>query len=109
MHSINSIRELGALGVRWIAVTQNLDTDQSNPMAWLLLHIMAAFAEFERETSRERVLAGMKAAKHKGTHCGRPKAIFDRRKALRLHRAGHSVRDIASTLGVGSSTVHRIL
>ena len=31
--SINSIQELVGLGVRFIAVTQNLDTDESNPMA----------------------------------------------------------------------------
>ena len=31
--TINSIQELVGLGVRFIAVTQNLDTDESNPMA----------------------------------------------------------------------------
>ena len=47
--SIKSIQELVSLGVRFIAITQNIDTDDSNPMARFLLHILAAFAELERE------------------------------------------------------------
>ena len=54
-HLIASLRELASLGVRFVAATQNIDTDESNPMARLLLHIMGAFAEFEREIIRERV------------------------------------------------------
>src|SRR5215470_278332 len=59
--SIKSILELGSLGVRFVAVTQNIDTDESSPMARLQLQIMAAFAELEREIIRERVVAGVKA------------------------------------------------
>jgi DNA invertase Pin-like site-specific DNA recombinase len=58
--SIAGIPELVSLGVRFIAVTQNIDTDESNPMARFLLHIMAAFAELEREMIRERVNAGVR-------------------------------------------------
>ena len=43
-----------SLGVRFLAVTQNFDTDQSNPMSRFLLHILAAFGELEREMIRER-------------------------------------------------------
>jgi DNA invertase Pin-like site-specific DNA recombinase len=65
-HMVETIQELSALGVRFVAVTQNLDTDQSNPMLRLLLHIMGAFAEFERELIRERVLAGLTKARREG-------------------------------------------
>src|SRR5260370_18140167 len=47
--SLAGIQELKSLGIRWIAVTQNLDTDESNPMARFMLHIMAAFPPPERE------------------------------------------------------------
>jgi putative DNA-invertase from lambdoid prophage Rac len=53
--SVKSIQELVSLGVRFIAITQNIDTDDTNPMARFLLHILAAFAEIERELIRERV------------------------------------------------------
>jgi DNA invertase Pin-like site-specific DNA recombinase len=52
------------MGVRFLAVSQSIDTDESNPTARLLLHILASIAEFERELIRERVRAGIKSAKH---------------------------------------------
>jgi DNA invertase Pin-like site-specific DNA recombinase len=107
--AIQGIQELVAAGVRWIAVTQNLDTDQSNPMARFMLHVMAAFAELEREMIRERVKAGMAVAKRRGTHCGRPKAVIDRRRVGEMQRRGSSVREIARLCGVGKSTVHAVL
>jgi len=68
---------------------------------------MAAFAEFEREMIRERVKAGMLAARHKGKRFGRPRAVFDRSKAQRLRGEGYSVRQIARKLGVGKGTISR--
>jgi DNA invertase Pin-like site-specific DNA recombinase len=48
-HSIKSIQELIALNVRFLAIAENIDSDESNPMSRFLLHIFAAFAELERE------------------------------------------------------------
>ena len=56
------LSSLTSYGVRFIATTQGLDTDQSNPTAALLLHILSAVAEFERSMIRERTLSGIKAA-----------------------------------------------
>ena len=66
-------------------------------------------AEFEREMIKERVKAGMKAAKHRGQQLGRPKACFDRDRARALAEAGLSIRAIAEQLEVGRGTVHRAL
>lgn len=106
---IDSIQELVGLGVRWIAVTQNLDTDESNPMSRLMLHIMAAFAEFEREMIRERVRAGLKSAKAKGKRLGRPRKVFDRRQAADLRTKGVSIRGIASQMNVPKGVIQRFL
>jgi putative DNA-invertase from lambdoid prophage Rac len=103
--SIRSIQELTSLGIRFIAVTQNIDTDESNPMARFLLHIMAAFAELEREIIRERVTAGVRAAKANGKTLGRPKRVFRRDEALQMRAAGMSWRRIAAQLGVPLTTV----
>jgi DNA invertase Pin-like site-specific DNA recombinase len=103
--SIKSIQELVSLGVRFLAVTQNIDTHESNPMARFLLHIMAAFAELEREIIRERVLAGVKAARANGKQVGRPKRVFRRDEAIRLRAEGMSWRKVAAQLGVPVTTV----
>ena len=107
--SLASIALLQAQKIRWVAVTQNLDSDENNPMSRFMLHIMAAFAELEREMIRERVKSGMKAAKHRGAKFGRPAKVFDRRKASEMHAKGASVREIAAAFKVGSSTVMRLL
>ena len=102
---VQSVQELTSLGLRFIAVTQNIDTDQNNPMARLLLHLMAAFAEFEREMIRERTVAGVRAARAKGKRLGRPKRVFRRDEVVRLREAGQSWRSIAKQLAVPVSTV----
>jgi DNA invertase Pin-like site-specific DNA recombinase len=58
VNCVSAIQELASLGVRFLAVSQGLDTDQSNPTAQLLLHILAAVAQFEWELIRERASSG---------------------------------------------------
>jgi DNA invertase Pin-like site-specific DNA recombinase len=103
--SIRSIQELVSLGVRFVATTQNIDTDESNPMSRFLLHVMAAFAELEREIIRERVTAGVRAARARGKRLGRPKRVFRRDEALRLRQQGMTWRKIATELGVPVTTI----
>jgi DNA invertase Pin-like site-specific DNA recombinase len=109
VHTIQSIQELAALGIRFIAITQNIDTDESNPMSRFMLHIFGAFAELEREMIRERVTAGVRNAKRKGVQLGRKRVVFDRSRAVAMHEAGDSIKTIASALGVSVGTIHRTL
>ena len=109
VHCISGIQELASLGVRFIATSQGLDTDQSNPTAQLLLHILAALGQFERELIKERVCAGMRNAKAQGKSVGRPKRVFDREEVVRLRREGQSIAGIARRTGLGHGTVVRVL
>jgi putative DNA-invertase from lambdoid prophage Rac len=58
VHCLNNIQTLESHDIRFIAVTQELDTDQRNPASRLLLHVMGAAAEFERPLILERTRAG---------------------------------------------------
>lgn len=113
VHCVSQIQELSSLGIRFVAITQGLDTDTANPTSSLLLHILAAVAQFERELARERVAAGMRTASVRGTRSGkpigRPKRIFDRSEALRLRAEGWPLQRIADSLGVGLGTIARTL
>lgn len=102
---IENIRLLDTFGVRFVAVTQGIDTDKTNPASRLMLHILGAVAEFERGIIVERVRAGIKEAQRRGKHCGRSKRVFRRDEAARLRKDGLSLREIGKKLGVPFTTV----
>jgi DNA invertase Pin-like site-specific DNA recombinase len=118
-----ALQQLQAHGVRFIATSQNIDTDESNPASRFLLHMLMAAAEFERELIRERTLAGQKRYRAdyeagkvgKAVHSRsgrnlpphRPKKVFDRDEVMRLRHQGRSYRQIANALGLGVGTVVR--
>jgi DNA invertase Pin-like site-specific DNA recombinase len=120
-----AIQQLRSAGVRFIAITQGIDTDENNPAARFQLQVLAAAAEFERELIRERVLAGTMRYRQdyesgkigrqrssrsgKNLAIGRPRRIFDKEQVLRLRSEGLSLRQIASKLGVGVGTISRVL
>ena len=106
---VNHIQELEALGVRFIAITQGIDTDKSNPVSRFLLTVLSAVAELEREMIRERVRSGQARAKARGVTFGRPKRIYNHGRAFELRESGASVREIAAELGVGVATIHGLL
>jgi DNA invertase Pin-like site-specific DNA recombinase len=122
---LNSIRTLEDHGIRFIAVTQGLDTDQRNPASRFLLHVLGAAAEFERALIRERTLAGQqrykqdyisgKVGRSVNSRSGRnlpphrPTKVFDREEVVRLRRQGRSYRQIAKSMGLGLGTVVRTL
>jgi putative DNA-invertase from lambdoid prophage Rac len=122
---LNNIRTLEDHGIRFMAVTQGLDTDIQNPASRFLLHVLGAAAEFERSLIRERTQAGRLRYKQdfdagkvgktvysrsgKNMPIGRPKRIFNRERVIELRLRGASVRAIAMQLGVGVGTVSRTL
>jgi DNA invertase Pin-like site-specific DNA recombinase len=109
MHCFESIQDLAAHGVRWIAVTQGLDTSTNNPMARAMLGLMAVFAEFEREMICERVRAGVRNARARGIKLGRRKLIFRRDIARNLHASGKTWREVAKEMCISEPTLYRVL
>jgi DNA invertase Pin-like site-specific DNA recombinase len=106
-HMVTTLDELAALGVGFVSVTEPFDT--STPSGKLLLHIVSAMAEFERSLLIERVKSGVAAARRRGARLGRPRARLDMDRLRELRAQGLSVRKIAETLNVGSSTIQRHL
>lgn len=100
-----SISQLDSYRVRFVATTQGIDTDSSNPTSRLLLHILSAVAEFEREIIRERTRSGLARARELGKQLGRPQKVFRRDLVNELRAKKLSWRKIAKQLGVSLSTV----
>jgi len=103
---LNNIRTLEEHGIRFIAVTQGLDTDIQNSASRFLLHVLGAAAEFGQSLIRERTQAGRLRYKQdfdagrvgktvfsksrKNLPIGRPKRIFNRERVIELRQhPGH--------------------
>ncbi|HVJ52420.1 MAG TPA: recombinase family protein [Aliidongia sp.] len=99
-----SLRELG-VGLR--SLTDGVDT--STATGRLVYGLLATLAEFERETIRERVRAGMAAAKRRGGLIGRRRSLTAAQveHARELRADGKSYAEIGALLGVDRSTVWR--
>jgi putative DNA-invertase from lambdoid prophage Rac len=103
-----TLRELTDLGVGFVSLTEALDL--TTPTGRALAGMVAAFAEFEREILRERVRAGIAQARKEGRPHGRPRTASlkaDQVIRLKAERVSHS--EIARRLGIGRTSVRRIL
>jgi putative DNA-invertase from lambdoid prophage Rac len=68
--------------------------------------LLAFFAEFERETLRERTRAGLAHARQNGKRLDRPlTAGLQAVEIRKLHRAGVSKSEIARRLQIGRASV----
>jgi DNA invertase Pin-like site-specific DNA recombinase len=104
-HLVTTIQDLSDYGVSFVSLRDNLDL--STASGRLMLHIIGAMAEFERELIRERVAAGIQAARRRGKRIGRPLSGIDPRKVEALRLAGIPWREISKQMGVGVGTVVR--
>jgi len=110
-HLLEIVEDFNARDVGLVATTQSIDT--TTAMGRFFVTVLAAVAELEAETIRERVRAGVDAARRRGVAFGparkvtRPKLAAAKR-LLRGDSAA-SVASVARTLGVGRSTLYRAL
>jgi DNA invertase Pin-like site-specific DNA recombinase len=104
------LAELEQHGVALVATSQGIDTSNSNPVGRLQLNVLMAVAEFEREIIRERVNAGLAAARARGVKLGRrPGHARIPAEVLALKARGLGVRAIARELRMPASSVSVML
>ena len=105
---VGFLGELHAVGVDLYLHQQGLDT--TTPAGKAMFQMMGVFAEFERAMIQERVKAGLRRAKAQGRTLGRPKVSRKVEAAVLAARAGGTgKRKIAKQMGIGVSTVNRVL
>jgi DNA invertase Pin-like site-specific DNA recombinase len=106
------VQELTSRGIRVEFVKESLAfTGEDSPMANLMLSVMGAFAEFERELIRERQLEGIALAKQRGAYQGRKKALSPKQAATLLQKVseGHPKAKIAREYGISRETLYQYL
>lgn len=106
-HLVTTIEDLAAHRVAFVSIRDNMDL--STPSGRLMMHIIGAMAEFERELIRERVSAGIQAAKRRGVRIGRPRTYVSPEKVRSMRSEGIPWRTIAKRLHVGTGTACRAL
>lgn len=72
-HLLSIVNSLKDKQVAFRSLTEGMDTTTAS--GELLFHVFGALAQYERALIRERVVAGMEAAKRRGRIGGRPPAI----------------------------------
>jgi DNA invertase Pin-like site-specific DNA recombinase len=102
-----SLDELKTLGVGFVSLKESLDFTTSTGR--LMLHLLGAFAEFEKDLIRERVIAGVAHARSKGKRLGRPNGNVDLEKLLVLRQRGFSIRKISKEMNMSIGLVHKSL
>ena len=97
-HLLTALEEFNHLGVRFVSVQDQIDTD--SPRGRAMFTIIGAMAELESSLISERVTAGMRAAETRGKHLGRPaipKRVISEIQALATS-TDLSIREIQSKI-----------
>lgn len=104
---IDLITKLESQKINFQSLTEQIDT--STPTGRFFFHVMASFAQMERELIIERTRAGLAAARQKGRIGGRKRSMTHGKieAAKKLFKAGELPKDIAKNLGVSIPTLYR--
>lgn len=111
-----TVRNLTERGIKVIFHKENLtfapdSPDNSNGMSRLMLTIMGAIAEFERNLIKERQREGIAIARRAYKYKGRPSTITDsiRTEVIQLKETGVPIAAIARKFGRTRQWVYRAL
>ena len=117
---LKAVEELTAAGVNVFILDLNLSTledGKENPVAKMVLTVLALGAEMERKLILGRLNSGRELAKKKGVKMGRPKGSALSKEDIQtkypevvkhLRKGKNSIREIAKLTGVSVSTVQRV-
>ena len=96
-------------GVKLVSLKESIDMD--TPTGKLLLTVLSAITQFERDITVQRTCEGLQAARARGRKDGRPQAdskAVD--KAIKLYKAQtHSIKEICTITKISQATLYRRL
>ncbi|EFE7019727.1 recombinase family protein, partial [Escherichia coli] len=107
---LQTVRVLSDRGIR-VIVHQLGNTDLTSAAGKLLLSMLAAVAEMERDLLIERTQAGLTRAKAEGRKLGRPSKIAPEARGAIVAKknSGTSVSALAREYGVSRATIAAIV
>jgi DNA invertase Pin-like site-specific DNA recombinase len=104
-HLVGIVAELRARGVGLRSLSETIDTTTAT--GELVFHLFASLAQYERALVRERVVAGLEAARRRGRRGGRPRRLDAERVAAAkaMLAEGKSLSAVARVTGMPRSTL----
>ena len=110
-HLLRALETFRALGIEFVSLSESIDT--STPTGKMVFTVLASVAELERSLIGERVRAGLRNAKARGTRLGRP-ALKDlsvaeaQRLRAERRRSRMSFKALAEKYGVSVWTAFQL-
>lgn len=107
MDLLKRMKDIEDSGAGFKSLTESIDT--TTPGGRLVMNVMGAIAEFERDLIRERTKAGVQAAIKRGVRIGQPPKLTPQqvKDAQKMRDKGLSVRDkIAPAFKVSPVTIY---
>jgi DNA invertase Pin-like site-specific DNA recombinase len=113
-HLAQLIGEFETHDTALVCTSQGIDTSDGNPAGRFMRTVLVGVAEFERDMIRERINAGLAAAREHGTKSGKP---FGRPRTLEKHRdavkklmnRGMSGRQMAKELKIPVGSIFSVM
>ncbi|WP_269717209.1 recombinase family protein [Caulobacter sp. NIBR2454] len=105
-----TLAKVEAAGAGFRSITEAIDT--TTAAGRLMMHMIGAFAEFERAMIRERTMQGLETARRAGRHLGRKPKLKPSQKAeiVRMIEDGRGTPAHAAGLfNVSKATVKRVV
>lgn len=103
------IDEFNRQNIKLVSLKEDIDT--TTPTGKLLLTVLSALSQFERDLIVQRTNEGLMSARQRGRKGGRPKV--DKKaleKAIKLYYAKtHSIKEINDITGISQATLYRYL
>ena len=103
-----SLNQLSQYGVKYRSLQEQW-IDSLGAFSDAVIGILATVAKFEAERLSSRVRSGLDRARSQGKVLGRPRAVIDLTKLVKLRTQGLSLRQIAARTGRSPMTVQRLL
>lgn len=102
---LTTVEALQAKGVAVVSMREGFDL--ATPAGRLMLTMLAAVAELERENIKARQLAGIERARAEGRNLGREKVIDDAAVVAWRQEHGASIKATAEHFGISTASVKR--
>src|SRR5215472_15389983 len=106
LETLQHLQRLTSYGVAWRSFTE-FYLDSTGIFREAVISILAVVAKQKKVRIRERVLAGLATARHKGTRLGRPRGFVSRSRIESMRQEGKSWREIARELNTNTATARR--